>query len=318
MPPRGPPSGPSHRVSDFLTGLLARATQDTPREMDRLRRRLALSGGAAPAARDLGQLPDATSEETARLRWRVLRAPITSGRRARRRVALAGIALAALLLGLRIGLRPRPLHQVLLAPQPEELALTRHVALTYQGSGLASGSVERADIQWEMGVLEVQVEPGRGTQLVVRTAEARVVVVGTAFRVTRDSLGTAVEVERGQVELRCEGAGERLLAAGEAASCLPARAAGLLVRARALAARGSVVAALGSVEEGLVRAAVGDPIRGELLALQAQLLLELERPAEAARAARAYLAEGHEFRAAQLEELLRALPEDEGQGEEGP
>ena len=32
MPPRGPPSGPSHRVSDFLTGLLARATQERYRK----------------------------------------------------------------------------------------------------------------------------------------------------------------------------------------------------------------------------------------------------------------------------------------------
>ncbi len=297
--------------------LLARTTRDTPQELHRLRRRLALSGGAEPVARDLGHLPDVTSEETVRLRWRVLGAPVTS-RRWGWRSALLGVALAAVLLGLWVGLRPRPLHQVLEAQLPEELALTRHVALTYQGSGLALGTVERTDIQWEMGVLEVEVQPERGEQLVVRTAEAQVVVKGTLFRVTRDSLGTAVEVERGQVGLRCEGAGERLLAAGETAVCLPVRAAGLLGRARALAVRGSVEEGLISVEAGIERSSAGDPIRGELLALQAQLLLELERPEEAAQAAQAYLAEGFEFRAEQLEELLRALPENEGQGEEGP
>ena len=42
--------------------LLARTTRDTPQELHRLRRRLALSGGAEPVARDLGHLPDVTSE----------------------------------------------------------------------------------------------------------------------------------------------------------------------------------------------------------------------------------------------------------------
>ena len=206
---------------------------------------------------------------------------------------------------------PSVLDQPLVASQTVSEVLTPAVLVDYQGRGHASGEMSTPTIRWDRGNVQIEVEPEAGVALLVETREARVRVLGTRFVVERDLLGTHVQVTRGKVEVRCDGgeAPPAVLGAGEQRSCLPTSATGLLGRARAQWSGGDHASSLVSCEQALVGASEGSPERGELLALKAELLLELDRIDEARQAARSYLDEGHTARAAELAPLVAPPPD---------
>jgi hypothetical protein len=120
--------------------------------------------------------------------------------------------------------------------------------------------------------------------------------------VVRDVLGTTVTVSEGEVAVSC---GAVRLGPGASRTCPPLRPAGLLARARALPGRAD---ALASLRDGLAIAGDDDPVRGELLALQAQLHAEDGDPEAARRAARLYLAGGYAARDTEMRDLLEDTP----------
>ncbi|MBX2802960.1 MAG: FecR domain-containing protein [Myxococcales bacterium] len=157
-----------------------------------------------------------------------------------RRVPWGRLALAAVAVGLAtLWLWPE-------APEPVQHALEGvagqqlgpHVHVHSDGTGEVSGHAQHLTVQWRSGSLQVEVVPERGVQLQVVTDEAVVRVVGTAFDVTRDALGTQVAVTRGQVALRCADGPERMLTANQSQACPPVDAAGWLRRVTALQVQG--------------------------------------------------------------------------------
>lgn len=171
------------------------------------------------------------------------------------------------------------------------------VDLTYRGVGEVAGTDQAPRIAWQRGTLHVEVQPEQGIDLRVETREAEVRVVGTGFSVTRDALGTHVEVRHGRVETTCTGAEPVVLAAGETRDCLPQSAAGLLGRAHALSDRGEAAPrVLEAIDMGLAAAEGGNPAREELLALKFDVLAAAGRPEEALGAARALLESGSGLR----------------------
>ncbi len=180
------------------------------------------------------------------------------------------------------------------------LALTPEVAVVYTGVGIVDGTRDAPRIHWEVGELNVSV--ASGIKLVVETDEGTARVHGTRFRVVRDVFGTTVSVSEGEVAVSC---GAVLLGPGESRTCPPLRPAGLLARARALGVRAE---ALASVRSGLALVGADDPVRGELLALQAQLHAEDGNPEAARTAARLYLAGGYSARVPEMRHLLETTP----------
>lgn len=117
---------------------------------------------------------------------------------------------------------------------------TEQVSLTTNGVATLSGTALAPVIDLTSGSVKVQVEPKAGIDLRVRTPDGEVQVLGTIFSVDRGPLGTAVQVERGRVAVRCAGGVEHPgLVAGESALCLPTTAEGMLGRAAGLAAAGA-------------------------------------------------------------------------------
>lgn len=202
--------------------------------------------------------------------------------------ALVG-ALAACLVILLLPsreLEPQPLA----ASTSVELAATRHVQLDYAGRGELSGDVQAPRIRWEQGRLHAHVTPGRGVDLRVNTPEAEIRVVGTVFTVERDLLGTRVSVERGTVEVTCQGGQEFRLVGGDEGECLPRSAAGLLARSRKLQEDGaSDQRVLASLAAGLERQS-SPSVKAELRWVRAEHLARMGRKEEARLASRAALA----------------------------
>ncbi|MFH1463350.1 MAG: FecR domain-containing protein, partial [Pseudomonadota bacterium] len=119
----------------------------------------------------------------------------------------AGLAAAAVTLVLAL---PDPMAEPVraaLVPSADlqSLSPSPEVALAYQGAGQLEGTRQAPRIQWESGTVHVEVEPDQGIQLSLVTREAEVQVVGTAFSVTRDALGSRVEVDHGRVRVTCVG-----------------------------------------------------------------------------------------------------------------
>jgi ferric-dicitrate binding protein FerR (iron transport regulator) len=233
-------------------------------------------------------------------------------RRAPRRVGPVVLALGACAAGVALLLAPpsapRALDQALTSSTPAQLTLTDDVTLSFTGTGHAAGPPSAPHIQWDVGTLDVDVTPHRGIDLVVDTLEGRVHVLGTAFTVRRDALGTAVVVLRGTVEVACGVEALVRVDAGGVRTCLPTRAAGWLGRARALRDAGAPAdAVLDAIDRGRALGDDGDDALGELAALRLDVLVVAGRYTEALDAADAYLRSGASARRAEVEALAARL-----------
>ena len=218
----------------------------------------------------------ALSPEAADRLRRRLGAPAPQGRRWGPLVAAAALALLGVswIYGSN---QPAPVEGPLVTGD-----LTRSVALTVQGEGQASGTSETLDLRWAVGTLDVEVEPGRGIQLQVHTDEATVRVIGTGFRVTRDALGTAVEVRHGRVEATCRGQAPTLLDPGSRLTCAPVSPAGQLGRLRRLQEEGAPAATvLEEAQRALRGTDANGTVRSELQSVQLDALVALDRRDEA-------------------------------------
>jgi len=184
--------------------------------------------------------------------------------------------------------------------------LTAHegVALSYLGAGALAGTASAPVIRWESGELDVEVEPGRGTQLVVTTDEARIAVIGTGFRVVRDGTTTEVLVFHGRVSVTCEHGEVRVLGTDETIRCWPAGPAVALQRARELQSQGRMEEAL-DVAVGADRG--DDAIAAEILFVRLELLTALERHDEALRVGERYLTLTDPPRRAEAEQILLSI-----------
>lgn len=262
----------------------------------------AFRDATAPSPEAVARLERSFSGRSTHARLRVLPVPRTvvarAPSRSRRWPALA--LAAALLAWLGYSLRPQPITARLEAEDTVTEALTPAVQLRYSGSGVVGGTDRAPRIRWEVGELRVEVDPG--IALSVETDDAVVRVLGTLFTVVRDARGTTVSVERGRVSVSCV---DHVLEPGMSATCLPTRPAGLLARARSL--RADPASALDAVSRGLALAQPGDPVRGELLALQVELLASTD-PTTARAAAERYLAEGYQARRELIQRFLRGEP----------
>ncbi len=198
----------------------------------------------------------------------------------------------------------RPLDHLLEAEQLRSSSILPELALRYQGTGRVLGTERLPQVRWVLGRIELRLTPGSGLALELETAEARVRVVGTRFVVERDARGTRVEVQEGQVQVRCLGANGAAppidLQVGQERSCLPSSPSGLLGRARMLQQLGQLPEAEQAVEQGLALAPTEAPARGELLALAMELRLARGDERAALQAAAAYLAEGYPARQAEI------------------
>jgi ferric-dicitrate binding protein FerR (iron transport regulator) len=284
--------------------VLSRFTRETapaPRAVERVRERIGPQPGDAEISKALLQhLPDPPRGAEARVRARLAQPRPVRGRAWQ---VGAGLAVAAAAAGFALVIaRPDPglepvQAQLSAARQPAELAPTPHVALSYRGAGSLEGTQRAPHIRWESGTVSVEVEPERGVELVVSTAEARVSVVGTAFEVTRDALGTQVRVDHGQVQVVCAHGPTQLLSARAETTCLPTTAHGMLARARALQSAGAAPELLlSTAEQALERYPEPGPVRSELRLVRIEALTVLGREAEALEQARAYLEAGKELR----------------------
>jgi hypothetical protein len=227
---------------------------------------------------------------------------------AARRFAPLLAAAAAVAAIVTLGTGPEPVDATLAATGSASLGA--EVSATWEGRGVAAGSARALDIAWEVGRLELAVAPGRGVDLVVRTDEAEVRVVGTRFVVDRSAYGTAVEVTRGEVAVRCVDGADRSVRGGERVTCVPVRAHGLLRRARALQSDGAAADALVAVDAALADPALSAVLQDELLALRVALLTELGSFEDAVTSARAYLGLPHPTRAEEIARLAAAATGD--------
>ncbi|MEQ1568986.1 MAG: FecR domain-containing protein [Myxococcota bacterium] len=252
---------PSPEVSARLTAAVTRQLA-AYREVDQLARHV----GEPPAAA-VGRLHHQLDVRAARRRsgwgWPVVVAPLV-------------LATAAALVWLRPAAAPDPLE---------------HVKLGFDGLGHVEQAGPSPVVVWEDGRVDVEVEPNRGVKLAVKTEEATVTVVGTAFSVSRAAFATEVTVDHGIVAVACADGGEHRLLAGQRVTCLPSEPAALLRRAVALGPTGDAAARARAIDAGLGLAPEGHPLRAELLARRVELLAASD-PRAAIGAAEAYLATG--------------------------
>lgn len=208
-------------------------------------------------------------------------------------LTLAGAAAAGLFAVNTLGpAEPRPLAMTLEGPAAQA-TLTEHVRLRYAGQATVSGTDQAPNIELASGRVEVDVDPGLGIQLRVRTPEAEVKVLGTVFSVERSPLGSEIQVQRGRVGVSCADGSEQVLEAGQTHTCLPTDAAGLLGRSRALQAAGAPpLTVLASADAGLAAPELDPGTRGELTFVRLEALTATQSYGLALEAAQAYLASG--------------------------
>ena len=272
------------------------ATEPEAAAVQRLRRRV-VGPDVTPLLRALEPIDErAVGRLRARLQARTSRAKRVSPAR----LGLLAVAVAAL-----CTLRTVPAGQLdeqLTAPQRTERALTPAVALAFRGTGSATGPYSAPRLHWDLGTLDVEVDPTAGIHLVVDTTEASIRVVGTGFGVTRDARGTRVDVAHGIVAVTCEDGWTGELRASETHTCLPVTAAGWLLRVQALQDDGATAdVLLDAITRGMALAPAQDPVVAELIELRVEVLLAAGKVAEAREAAKAYPPDGP--RAAELARL---------------
>lgn len=290
---------------------IRRVARELEPSSDAVRRVIA----GATAWRDLRDAaPTPTPTAIARLTRRV---------RPRPRRPWVAVAIAALALLL---VRPSSFERPLQADVATTVPLG-DVRLVYVGAGTVHGAARDLVVDWRIGTLALDVTPGRGVHLDVTTDEAHVRVHGTAFTVTRDALGTRVDVARGEVAVTCVGAADPAptaaadrvptaasvgtavpLGAGADITCLPLHATGRLARARAQRAAGLPAASvLATLDDALGLTTPADPAYGELLAMKLDLLVSTGDDAGALAAADAYLAAGLPTRRVEVSALAGTL-----------
>lgn len=287
-----------------------RETEPSPFAVRRVQRRLANAEPDPHVVRTLLRaLPEPAEGAEARVRAR-LDAPAPAPSRLAPALGLAVVATAAAVV-LVFGLRPH-------APEPLAVALASEsewilaepapaVLLGFQGSGRVTGDERSPRILWESGTLDVRVDPDRGVALVVETREAEVLVVGTAFSVTRDALGTRVGVDHGRVALRCLGGEEVILSGGTHRTCLPTTAGGLLLRLSALEAEGASASDLLITADAGLLLEAPEAWRGEFASRRILALASLGRDAEALADAERYLEGGLPLRRTEIRRLAAHL-----------
>lgn len=229
--------------------------------------------------------------------------------RPRSRSLLWGLAPVALVAAATFwfALPPAALAELLYAVSPTERIFTAGLRFEYLGSGGVDGTMDAPRIRWEVGTLTVDVAPTGGVELIVETDEAHLTASDAGFTVTRNALGTTIEIGRGSVVARCDGVRENLIP-GKGRACLPVRAAGWIGRAEALAAAGRPPeAVLEAIESGLRLAGQDDPARGELLAQRIRVLVDLGKYADALSAADDYLESGATSREDEVRSLAEGL-----------
>ncbi len=270
----------------FYLRRFAQSTEADPERLARLRERLGLAADPEPESRAI--LSGALGAEAGaidRVRARLAYGEPTRSAWTPTRIAMAAATLLAVAGTAATSAvwwsTEAPLDSTLATATLEAANPTPFVALHYSGDGHIGGTDEAPRIVWTRGVLSVEVEPNRGVQLSVHTAEAEVRVIGTGFDVVRDARGTRVSVAHGRVSVVCEGGEAALLQAGESKECAPTSAAGLLGRAQALRQRGaSNTEILDAAERGL-GAAHDDALAAELTLVRAEMLAALDRHGEA-------------------------------------
>ena len=272
-----------------------RETEPSPFAVRRVRRRIAPGEPDPVAIRALlHTLPEPSLGAATRVRARLAQ-PVHTPSRLAPALGIAAVAAAAAV-ALVFGLRTTE-------PEPLALALSSdrewirsepapNVSLGFQGTGRITGDEQSPRVVWESGTLDVQVEPDQGVNLVVETREAEVRVVGTAFAVTRDVLGTRVVVDHGRVAVRCLGSGESILSARDDHTCLPTTVGGLLNRAGALHDQGAPATQLLETADAGLALDAPDAMRIEFATERVKALHSLGRDAEALGEAERYLASG--------------------------
>jgi hypothetical protein len=249
-------------MNDPIDRLLEHAPRRPPGSVDRVRRRLEFLDEELPAPRP---------------QWPLQLALVAAG-------VAVGVGIG------RWDTTPRAEAAAVMASDiVTHEALRDGVMAHYTGEGSFRRDGDDLDVTWSDGTLELEVAPGAGLDVEVRTDEALVQVVGTVFEVRRDVTGTHVQVSRGRVEVRCTGASQQVLSAGEEASCLPTTVAGLVNRATALAEAGNWQAVRATASLGLERVWPDNPLRDELLYRLAESAYQLGEHAAARDAAERYL-----------------------------
>ena len=267
----------------------------------------------------LDRLEEPTDAEVARLSARVSAYRASKAQRPAYGawLALGGMAVAALaLLAVRgdstTGSVSAPVAAVsgtLPLDGVSRLQPLQEVVLDYGGQGEATWDGKVVRIDWEEGAVTSSVTPKQGIDLSVHTREAVVSVVGTEFTVTRDVEGSHVTVQHGVVAVDCEADGSVTLRAGQSHTCAPVSAGQWLYKIDGLFSEGADSARIQtSIERGIRYSAVGDPLRGELLARRVQLHLRDGDRNAASLVAQQYLDEGFTVRAPQLRPIAQTAP----------
>ena len=272
--------------------------------------------------RDLKAFEAGTRPEdvaVARVRARVLhsldQAELAQARLVRRLTLVVPVAAAALVLLLFAIPRPTALPGVGQPPVTvaseldwSALEATREVRLDFRGEGELSGTREAPELAWRSGTVKASVEPDRGIELVVRTPESTVRVIGTVFQVTRSALGSETIVEKGIVRVDCALGGRAVLRRGQRHSCLPATAAGLLGRARRLQDdRAPAARVLQALELAGGRPDATGPVREEIAWVRVEVLAASGRRRAALVEARRLVASGGGHRHDELLDTIERL-----------
>ncbi len=136
------------------------------------------------------------------------------------------------------------------------------------------------------GAAVIDVVPGSVESLELSSLAAWVQVLGTRFAVEEGAEETTVRVERGEVAVRCEAGQEGTLGQGQDIRCPNAN--GLLIQAKLARMKGEAPDdVLPLVEAGLQFPDFA--LRERLEVMRMELLLELDREAEAREAIQSYL-----------------------------
>jgi hypothetical protein len=222
-------------------------------------------------------------------------------------VAIAAVVVAVVLVG------PQRVDRELVAEvEAKAEALSGEMEVEYLGRGAASGLAEDVDIRWDEGTLRAEVRPGRGNRLRVSTPEAEVRVVGTVFEVTRDAVGTSVEVARGEVAVTCAHEEEVRLGAGAARTCYRGPTAALGFLRSPAAATLTHPELIATIDRALALPGGALAAHNELLLLRLTAHYEAGSTEEALVAAEAYLEGGSSHRRLEVLGLASHLAQEHG------